>query len=251
MGKDFLLLFTLFFAFVWHQSLALRFSRSHAWFNRNKHDSTFNGHSYDQMGTTSGLSLSRTALWMASVGPAPAAPPPPQRAFLIAPDVETGAVEQQILNNFSQIQAGVQQRIGIIGTSELDFNQQTMIELLAYALVLSGNHVFTSGGGNGTNLAVIRGALRACNPDMLTVILPQSRWKQPLELQSILNRVNNVIESPENDGLDLKEAANLCNYKILAEVEKILVFVYHDSLTILGPLEEFEGAMDIIRFYLD
>ena len=68
-----------------------------------------------------------------------------------------------------------------------------MVELLSYALVLSGtlnsnpilnlnpipnvfmalrptkkkspgNHVVTSGGGNGTNFAVIKGALRACNP---------------------------------------------------------------------------------------
>lgn len=43
--------------------------------------------------------------------------------------------------------------------------------------------MFTSGGGNGTNLAVIRGALRACNPDLLTVILPQSLYLQPPEMQ--------------------------------------------------------------------
>lgn len=245
------MLVVLLYGCIWRQTLSLRFGPNHHWIAPSKYRSLSNEQRSDSLGKSSSPFLfSHAALW-ASVGPAPNPPPQPQRTFLIAPDAETGVLEQKILDNFSQIQAGVQQRIGIIGTSELDFNQQTMIELLAYALVLSGNHVFTSGGGNGTNLAVIRGALRACNPDLLTVILPQSRWKQPLELQSVLNRVSNVIESPENDGLDLKEAANLCNYKILAEVEKILVFVYHDSLTILGPLEEFEGAMDIIRFYLD
>lgn len=244
-------LIAVFYGLISRQTLSLRFSRSFYSLTPNKQYPSYPEQRIDRLDKSySQYSVHHSALCMASVGPAPASPPP-QRTFIIAPDAETGVVEQQILINFNQIQSGVQQRIGIIGTSELDFNQQMMIELLAYALVLSGNHVFTSGGGNGTNVAVIRGALRACNPDLLTVILPQSRWKQPLELQSILNRVNNVIESPENDGLDLKEAANLCNYKILAEVEKILVFVYHDSLTILGPLEEFEGAMDIIRFFLD
>ena len=37
----------------------------------------------------------------------------------------------------------------------------------AYALVLSGNHVYTSGAG-GTNAAAIRGALRAEQDDLLT-----------------------------------------------------------------------------------
>ena len=43
--------------------------------------------------------------------------------------------------------------------------------MLSYALVLSGNQVVTSGGANGTNMAVIRGAQRA-NPDRLEIILP-------------------------------------------------------------------------------
>ena len=47
----------------------------------------------------------------------------------------------------------------------------------AYALVLSGNHVYTSGAG-GTHAATIRGALRAERSDLLTVVLPQSMQKQ-------------------------------------------------------------------------
>ena len=71
-----------------------------------------------------------------------------------------------------------------------------MIELLSYALVLSGNHIFTSGGG-ATNSAVIRGALRACNSNLLTVILPQSLLKQPAEMQPLLSRVVNVEDQPQ------------------------------------------------------
>ncbi len=60
-----------------------------------------------------------------------------------------------------------------------------------------------------------------------------------------------MIEQPQYDNLELKEAANQCNVKILSCVDKCLAFVYHDSATILSPLEDFEGSVDIIRFYLD
>lgn len=51
------------------------------------------------------------------------------------------------------------------------------------------NHIFTSGAA-GTNAAVIRGALRAEKPELLTVILPQSLKKQPPESQELLSKVN-------------------------------------------------------------
>ena len=50
------------------------------------------------------------------------------------------------------------------------------------------NHIFTSG-ASGTNAAVIRGALRAEKPELLTVILPQSLKKQPPESQELLSKV--------------------------------------------------------------
>jgi hypothetical protein len=65
---------------------------------------------------------------------------------------------------------------------------QQIIELLSYALVLTGNHIFTSG-APGTNAAAIRGALRAERPDLLTVVLPQSLSKQPEETQQLLAQV--------------------------------------------------------------
>lgn len=50
------------------------------------------------------------------------------------------------------------------------------------------NHIYTSG-ASGTNAAVIRGALRAEKPELLTVILPQSLKKQPPESQELLSKV--------------------------------------------------------------
>ena len=51
------------------------------------------------------------------------------------------------------------------------------------------NHIYTSG-ASGTNAAVIRGALRAEKPELLTVILPQSLKKQPPESQELLSKVS-------------------------------------------------------------
>ncbi len=52
-----------------------------------------------------------------------------------------------------------------------------------------GNHIYTSG-ATGTNAAVIRGALRAEKPDLLTVVLPQSLSMQPPESQELLAEVS-------------------------------------------------------------
>lgn len=190
---------------------------------------------------------------MVSVGPGSGggSTAPRPKAFIISPSTQSEDDEMLILQNFNQIQSGDKKKMGILGTKDLTENHSQMIELLAYALVLSGNHVYTSGGVDGTNIAVIRGALRACNPDLLTVILPQSLFKQPAEMQPLLARVENLIEQPQYDELDIKEAANLCNEKITAQVNKILVFAYHDSSTLLKCVEGQEKDLDTTIFYLD
>lgn len=63
---------------------------------------------------------------------------------------------------------------------------------LITSLSQQGNHIFTSG-ATGTNAAVIRGALRAEKPDLLTVVLPQSLQKQPPESQELLSQVKVVL----------------------------------------------------------
>lgn len=195
---------------------------------------------------------------MSTITPTPGPPPstnpnggPTNGGFvIIAPD--KGEQEVKILQNFNQIQLGGSAKIGIIGTQELTENHQQMIELLSYALVLSGNHIFTSAGDpKGTNIGVIRGALRAGNPELLTVILPQSLSQQNDEVQELLGRVVTLVEQPKFDDLDLKSAANLCNAKIISMVSKILVFATHESKQILEPLEDVAETTEIVKFYLD
>ena len=60
---------------------------------------------------------------------------------------------------------------------------------------MQDNHIYTSG-ATGTNAAVIRGALRAEKPDLLTVVLPQSRSKQPPESQELLEEVCDAMLPP-------------------------------------------------------
>ena len=76
----------------------------------------------------------------------------------------------------------------ILGTRHCSLLHQQIIELLSYALVLSDNHIYTSG-ATGTHAAAIRGALRADNQELLTVILPQTVLKQPREIRDLLGEV--------------------------------------------------------------
>ncbi|KAG9446859.1 hypothetical protein H6P81_012987 [Aristolochia fimbriata] len=109
--------------------------------------------------------------------------------------------------------------IGFFGTRNMGFMHQQLIEILSYAMVITKNHIYTSG-ASGTNAAVIRGALRAEKPELLTVILPQSLKMQPPESQELLSKVKNLIEKPYNDHLPLIEASRLCNRDILSHVQQ-------------------------------
>jgi hypothetical protein len=193
-------------------------------------------------------------IFMVSVSGTPSAPEPqgkPGKAFIISPSLNSAEAEMIILQNFNQIQRGDSSKVGILGTNNLSEEHRQMVELLSYALVLSGNHIYTSGGGNGTNIAAVRGALRACNPDLLTVVLPQSLFKQPPEIQPLLSRVANLVQQPEYDDLELKEAAAICNEQIISMVDKILVFAYHDSTTILNAVAAVDKVKGHTIFYLD
>ncbi|PWZ10648.1 hypothetical protein Zm00014a_043725 [Zea mays] len=87
--------------------------------------------------------------------------------------------------------------IGFFGTRNMGFMHQQLIEILSYAMVITKNHIFTSG-ASGTNAAVIRGALRAEKPELLTVILPQSLKKQPPESQELLSKAFSDFVSIDN-----------------------------------------------------
>ncbi|XP_052173815.1 uncharacterized protein LOC127789078 isoform X12 [Diospyros lotus] len=163
--------------------------------------------------------------------------------------------------------------IGFFGTRNMGFMHQELIEILSYAMVITKNHIYTSG-SSGTNAAVIRGALRAEKPELLTVILPQSLSKQPpesqellakvifyvymrrlfktMETSSLLARVKNVIEKPHNDHLPLIEASRLCNMDIISHVQQVICFAFHDSKLLMETCQEAKNLRKIVTlFYLD
>ncbi|DBB08051.1 TPA: hypothetical protein ACH3X3_008255 [Trebouxia sp. C0006] len=141
--------------------------------------------------------------------------------------------------------------IGFFGTRNMGFLHQNLIEVLSYAMVLTKNHVYTSG-ATGTNAAVIRGALRAEKPDLLTVVLPQSLSKQPPESQELLAQVQHVIEMPHNNHLPLAQASRLCNRDIVARVQQVICFAFHDSNLLLETCNEAKETRKIVTlFYLD
>ncbi|XP_047943429.1 uncharacterized protein LOC125190228 isoform X2 [Salvia hispanica] len=161
------------------------------------------------------------------------------------------ATDVDYLQELLAIQQQGPRAIGFFGTRNMGFMHQELIEILSYALVITKNHIFSSG-ASGTNAAVIRGALRAEKPELLTVILPQSLKKQPPESQELLSKVKNVIEKPYNDHLPLIEASRLCNMDIISQVQQVICFAFHDSRLLMETCQEAKNMRKIVTlFYLD
>jgi hypothetical protein len=99
---------------------------------------------------------------------------------------------------------------------------------------------------------VIRGALRAERPELLTVVLPQSMDKQPAESQELLQQVANIIEMPQNNELPLLEASRICNEDIVGRVQQVICFAFHDSNLLLETCQQARQESKIVTlFYLD
>ncbi|PSB04617.1 DNA recombination-mediator protein A [Merismopedia glauca CCAP 1448/3] len=164
------------------------------------------------------------------------------------------SVETTKLDTLAQELAAIQQtsskRIALLGSRHVPITHQHLIEMMSYALVLSGNQLITSG-ATGTNSAAIKGAMRA-DPNLLTVILPQSLEKQPRESQEQLQQVMHLVENPENDSLSLGEASALCNAEIISRCQQLICFCFHDSHTLLQTCEEAEAQRKVVTlFYFD
>lgn len=156
-----------------------------------------------------------------------------------------------ILQELAAIQQQGPRKYCILGTRHCSYLHQQIIELLSYALVLSENHVYTSGAG-GTNAAAIRGALRAERPDLLTVILPQSLHKQPRESQELLRGVTDLIAMPQNDDLSLDVASRVCNSRLLSETDQLIAFAFHESKTVIEATKEAKKLeMLVTMLFLD
>jgi predicted Rossmann fold nucleotide-binding protein DprA/Smf involved in DNA uptake len=158
------------------------------------------------------------------------------------------------VDDFLQELAAIQQtsskRIALLGSRHVPITHQHLIELMSYALVLAGNQILTSG-ATGTNSAVIRGAMRA-DPNLLTVILPQSLSRQPRESREQLEQVMHLVENPENDTLSLAEASALCNQEIVSRCQQLVCFAFHDSHTLMKTCRDAEEQRKVVTlFYFD
>lgn len=164
------------------------------------------------------------------------------------------SVDLPKIDEFLQELAAIQQtgskRIALLGSRHVPITHQHLIELMSYALVLSGNHILTSG-ATGTNSAAIRGAMRA-DPNLLTVILPQSLERQPRESRDQLEQVIHLVENPENDSLSLAEASAICNQEIISRCQQLICFAFHDSQTLLKTCDDAEEQRKVVTlFYFD
>lgn len=158
------------------------------------------------------------------------------------------------VDDFLQELLAIQQigskRIALLGSRHVPITHQQLIELLSYALVLGSNHIITSG-ATGTNLAVVRGAMRA-DPNLVTVILPQSMKRQPRESRQQLEKVIHLVENPRNDELSLAEASSICNHEIVSRCQQLICFAFHESHTLLKTCQEAEEQRKVVTlFYLD
>lgn len=164
------------------------------------------------------------------------------------------SVDLPKVDEFLQELAAIQQTgsklIALLGSRHVPITHQHLIELMSYALVLSGNHILTSG-ATGTNSAAIRGAMRA-DPNLLTVILPQSLERQPRESREQLEQVIHLVENPEYDGLSLAEASAICNQEIISRCQQLICFAFHDSHTLLKTCNDAEEQRKVVTlFYFD
>lgn len=156
-----------------------------------------------------------------------------------------------ILKELAAIQEQGNKKYCVLGTRHCSYLHQQIIELLAYALVLSGNHVYTSGAG-GTHAATIRGALRAERPDLLTVVLPQSLRRQPKESQDLVKDVTDLVTMPQNDDLSLDVASRICNSYLLSQSDQLISFAFHESKTVIEASREAkELDMLVTTLFLD
>jgi len=156
----------------------------------------------------------------------------------------------ELVQELATIQQTGSKRIALLGSRHVPITHQHLIEMMSYALVLSGNNLLTSG-ATGTNAAAIRGAMRA-NPKLLTVILPQSLERQPRESRDLLEQVMHLVEKPENDQLSLGEASALCNQEIVARCQQLICFAFHDSRTLLKTCQDAEEQRKLVTlFYFD
>ena len=161
--------------------------------------------------------------------------------------VELPPTVDVFLQELATIQQAGPKRIAILGSRHVPITHQYLIEMLSYALALTGNRILTSG-AQGTNSAVIRGAMRA-DEGVLTVILPQSLDRQSAESRAQLESVMHLVEHPEHDELSLAEASTLCNIEIISKCQQLICFAFHDSKTLQEACNYAEDQHKVVTLF--
>ncbi len=135
-------------------------------------------------------------------------------------------------------------RIAILGSRHVPVVSIHLVELVARSLAQEGHSLITSG-SQGVNAAVIRGVL-SVDPARLTVLLPQSLDRQPLESREHLDRVMHLVEKPEHDELPLPMASSLCNQEIIGRCDQLICYAFHDSETLLSSCRTAEDMGKVV-----
>ncbi|KAG8466013.1 hypothetical protein KFE25_005583 [Diacronema lutheri] len=126
---------------------------------------------------------------------------------------------------------------------------QQIIELLSYALVLSGNRVLTTGSSD-TDKAVIRGAMRA-DERMLTVVVPNVASAEPGDGPQLLRTVRTVVELRHAD-LSTELESQLVYAELLGDADRLLVFTSHKSRALMLLIEQAQAlGVETCVLYLD
>jgi hypothetical protein len=149
-----------------------------------------------------------------------------------------------LAQELAMLQDRGKRRIAILGSRHVPVVAIHLVELVARALVHEGHSLITSG-AQGVNAAVIRSALEV-DPSRLTVLLPQSLERQPLESREQLERVLHLVEKPEHDDLPLPMASSLCNQEIISRCDQLICYAFHDSETLLASCRTAEDMGKVV-----
>jgi predicted Rossmann-fold nucleotide-binding protein len=149
-----------------------------------------------------------------------------------------------LAQELAMLQDRGKRRIAFLGSRHVPVVSIHLVELVARSLAQEGHNLITSG-AQGVNAAVIRSVLEV-DPARLTVLLPQSLDRQPVESRSQLERVLHLVEKPENDELPLPMASSLCNQEIINRCDQLICYAFHDSETLLSSCRTAEDMGKVV-----
>jgi hypothetical protein len=149
-----------------------------------------------------------------------------------------------LAQELAMLQDTGKRRIAILGSRHVPVVSIHLVELVARSLAQEGHSLITSG-SQGVNAAVIRSVLDV-DPGRLTVLLPQSLERQPMESRAQLEQVLHLVEKPEHDELPLPMASSLCNQDIISRCDQLICYAFHDSETLLSSCRSAEDMGKVV-----